>query len=397
MKRLFFVLTLVIPAWICSGAQKKEIAQAQTYIKSGKSLDKAETEMRKLLADSANRQNMKIWTVLSDAVRMQYEQGNEQLYLKQSYDTAKLFLTCKRMFQTFEAMDSVDAAPDGKGNVRIRYRKRNAEYLKPLRRNLYNGGVYFISKQNFGDAYDMLDCYLDCAVQPLFSHYKYGTDSSYALSASYLATYCGVRLGDTARALKHSSKALQYKPGREKTLQYLANIYQEKKDAAAYFETLKTGFGEYPTSEYFFTRLVDYYNSANMADSSLLVVDRALRADSTNLLFLYGKSNIMLNTGKYKECITLCDQIIARNDSVADAYYNAGVAYINLAFDAEKSGGKKGRALMAKYYKSALPYMERYRQLAPEQKDKWAAALYNIYLNLNMGKEFEKITNVLQN
>lgn len=40
--------------------------------------------------------------------------------------------------------------------------------------------------------------------------------------------------------------------------------------------------------------------------------------------------------------------------------------------------------------------MERYRALAPNQKDKWAPALYNIYLNLNMGKKFEEITKILQ-
>ena len=41
--------------------------------------------------------------------------------------------------------------------------------------------------------------------------------------------------------------------------------------------------------------------------------------------------------------------------------------------------------------------MERYRELAPDQKDKWAAALYNIYLNLNMGKKFEEIVGILKN
>ena len=41
--------------------------------------------------------------------------------------------------------------------------------------------------------------------------------------------------------------------------------------------------------------------------------------------------------------------------------------------------------------------MERYRELAPEQKDKWMAALYNIYLNLNMGTEFEEIDRMIRN
>lgn len=35
--------------------------------------------------------------------------------------------------------------------------------------------------------------------------------------------------------------------------------------------------------------------------------------------------------------------------------------------------------------------MERYRKLAPNEKDKWVPILYTIYLNLNMGKEFDEI------
>ena len=75
-------------------AQKKEISAAKDLVKAGKDLAKAESSMRKLLTDSANRNNKKIWNILFDAVKKQYEQGNEKLYLKQAYDTAQLFNAC---------------------------------------------------------------------------------------------------------------------------------------------------------------------------------------------------------------------------------------------------------------------------------------------------------------
>ena len=46
-------------------------------------------------------------------------------------------------------------------------------------------------------------------------------------------------------------------------------------------------------------------------------------------------------------------------------------------------------------YRKALPYMERYRKLAPQAKNKWGPALYRIYLMLNMGKEFDEIDALL--
>ena len=41
--------------------------------------------------------------------------------------------------------------------------------------------------------------------------------------------------------------------------------------------------------------------------------------------------------------------------------------------------------------KEALPYLERYRALAPDQRNRWLQPLYTIYLKLNMGEEFDEI------
>ena len=46
-------------------------------------------------------------------------------------------------------------------------------------------------------------------------------------------------------------------------------------------------------------------------------------------------------------------------------------------------------------YRKALPYMEKYRALAPTEKRKWGPALYRIYLQLNMGKQFEEIDKII--
>ena len=82
-------MLLLVPS--AGFAQKKEIQLAKDQVKSGKNLPQAQASMQKLLADSANRSNKKIWNLYFDAVRKQYEQGNEKLYLKQKYDTAQLF------------------------------------------------------------------------------------------------------------------------------------------------------------------------------------------------------------------------------------------------------------------------------------------------------------------
>ncbi len=394
MKRFLTIALLLIIMVPCLNAQRKEIGQARTFIKSGKNLDKAEQLMRNLLKDSANRENEKIHVVLCDALRKQYEERNMKMYLKQKQDTASFFLLTRNMFMAYESLDSLDARPNAKGKEQLRYREKNAAFLNTYRRNLYNGGLYFVRKQQYATAYDMLDTYIDCARQPLFASYHYPASPE----AAYWSLFCGYKLQDDEKALRYGEVALEDEDHQESALEYLSEIYKKKKATEAYEKTLRDGFTRYPDSKFFFTYLIDYYNEAQQPDSAMSVVNSALAHDSENELYLFAKSNLLLNTGDYTGCIALCDSLIARNDQYADAYYNAGLAYINMALITKRDmkEGRQSRRLVNDFYKKSMPYMERYRELAPEEKDKWAAALYNIYLQLNMGKQFEEIDKLLR-
>jgi len=57
---------------------------------------------------------------------------------------------------------------------------------------------------------------------------------------------------------------------------------------------------------------------------------------------------------------------------------------------------KRHKKQIRKMYQKALPYMEKCRQLAPGEKDKWGLPLYRIYFNLNMGKQFDEIDKILK-
>jgi len=380
-------------------AQKKDISQAKEYIKKGVNLDKAELLMSNLLKDSINRNNDKIWLVLFDAIKAQYDMGNEKLYLKQKYDTASLFILGKNMFSTLESLDSLDMKPDPNGKVKLRYRDKNAALLDEYRANLYNGGVYFISKHNYIEAYNLFNTYLDCAQQPLFSGYNYSEKDKIMPQAAYWAVYCGYKMKDTKATLRHTYLALKDTVHYNYMLQYLAETYKLEDDTIRYVDVLKEGFEKYPKFPFFFPRLIEHYSELGDYSKVLQIANRALAVDSTNNVFLFAKSTVLLNTGKYNECINICDSIIAKDGSFADAYLNAGLAYFNQAVDLDKTTqiSQKRRQMILAYYKKALPYMQKFRTLAPYQKEKWCLPLYTIYLNLNMGIEFDEIDKIITN
>ena len=395
MKKIVSLLIAVVFA-LGAVAQKKAIAQARTYIKSGKELEKAEKLMRDLLKDSANRNNPKIWVALGDAVRMQYDKGNEKLYLKQKYDTAALFNNAKKLFLVYEAFDSIDAKPDKKGKVQLKYRSRHAQILNGMRPNLYNGASFFLRKHDYANAWDYYDMYIQCAQHPLFQEYSYADNDTLMTTAAYRALYSAYRLHDMDKTYKYLSLAEKDTAQLDNTWRYLAETQLLSNDTTAYVATLKRGFERYPAHTFFFPRLVDYYNMNQLADSADTIINDALATDSTNVLFLFAKSTALLNAQKYDDCIAMTQKLMQLNDSMPEAYCNMGLAYYNQALLEDTTGKrtrKKRQAVNALYEKSR-PYLEKYRELAPQQQAKWVPALYTIYLNLNMGKQFEEIDNI---
>lgn len=396
-RKLFLVTLLVFATFVSATAQKKEMAQAKSDIKAGKAAE-AEAAMRALLADSVNRDNEKIWLVLFDAVKKQYEDVNEQMYLKQSTDTAKLFDAAYRMFGVLEGLDSVDAQPDKNGRVQLKYRRKNAEYLDAYRKNLYTGGSFFLNKQNYQRAFTLFSAYIDCAEQPLFQSYDYAVKDKRLPSAAFYALYSGYRANDHAATLRYKQLAETDTARLQLILQYVADTYRAEGDTVGYVATLEKGFDGNPASEYFFTHLFDHRFQRGDTLQALTLCNRSLAVKPKSTMAMTAKSAVLLTMQHYDECVQLCDSVIAINDRLADAYLNAGLAYFNQAvkIDNAPKHSRAERKTMLELYRSALKYMQTYRTLAPMRKDLWAMPLYTIYLNLNMGKEFVELDAIVK-
>ena len=362
-------------------------------LKGDKGYDKAEKLMTDLLKDSANLSNARIYDMWLLAVEKQYLQVNERMYKKEQVDTAGFFGLTRRMFDIGLRLDSLDMRPDKKGRVNLEYRKDNAEKLLQYQPNLFYGGTYYIRKGELEKAYDFFERYMDCDRQPLFTGYDLMVTDARMPEAAYWATYCGYRMNDPVLTLRYAQLARRDTAKLDYTLQYIAEAWRALKDQEMYVETLRDGFERYPESVYFFPRLMDSYSAKGNYEQALTVAEKALATDSLNTLFMLAKSTMLLNLGRYKECLDYSKQLIAFDGLATEAFYNAGTACVNIALGMDS---RKQKKQITKMYQKALPYMETYRKLAPEEKQKWGEALYRIYFNLNMGKQFEEIDRMLK-
>ena len=378
---------------LCLLAQRRQLQEARAIIKSGKNFDQAENMMTTLLKDTANQQNLRIYEMWLTSVEKQYDQINEAMYKKQTVDTTKFFNITRRLFTIGERLDSLDMRPDKKGRVSLSYRSDNARRLTTYRPNLYFGGTYHLRKGQLQTAYDCFEMYLDCDRQPLFTGYDFWQNDPRMATVAYWTTYTGYRMSDPVLTLRYAKEARRDTAKLEYTLQYIAQAWNMLKDEASYVAMLKEGVSLFPKSPYFFPRLMDHYMEKGNYEKGLSYAEDALQTDSLNELFLLAKSTMLLNLGRYADCLKTSERLIQVNNQMAEAYYNAGTACLNIALNMDSRRYKKQ---IRKMYQKAQPFMESYRILMPDAKDKWGPSLYRIYFNLNLGRQFDEIDKILK-
>lgn len=387
-----FLLSLMLSIGLL--AQKKEISQARTLLKNGKNPEQAEQLMTKLLKDSANQNDKRIYALWFQAVAQQYDKANERLYLHQNQDTAQFLALARRLFSIGGQLDTLDMRPDHRGRVDIEYRRQHAQQLLRLRPNLFNGGAFHFRKRAYLTAFDFFDTYIHNVHQPLFSNVQVDSLDPRLSEAAYWATLSGYRQHDPVLTLRHRHLALRDTAKAALTLQYIAEARRWLHDDSLYAVTLLHGFKQYPLNSYFFPRLIDYYTEHQQHTQALQLCDTALAVADTSRLFLFAKATALFNLKRYNESLQTAELIIDRfGDNMPEAYFLAGSALVNQALLLDPLSQKKQ---LRKTYTKARPYMERFRQLCPDQRQKWGTALYRIYLNLNLGRQFDEIDKLLE-
>ena len=401
MKKIRIQLLIILLFAGCSlslMAQKKEISQVKQMIKKSNNLNQAEQIMRDLLKDSANINNDKVWNTLFDVLNKKYLNGNEALYLKRPCDTTLFYNNIAEMFKVAICFDSIQVK-DNKPQKEInKSREKYANMLLSTRANLFNGGVFFIRKKDYNNGFDLLSLYITTAQHAIFSSYNLPQKDKYLPEAAYWTVFCGYKTQDANKALCYASLALTDSTHHANTLQYLADTYKMNRDTIHYEQTLKEGFDKYPVSPFFFSRLIAFYANEDNYSEGLNLVERALAIDSLNRSFRFAKSSILYHLKRYDQSIDICKSLLAEKDTTSGILLNIGLSYFNKAEDLNLKVGNvgKNKSKINSLYAKALGYLEEYRKREPQDKDKWAVALYTIYLNLNMGKEFEEIDKLLR-
>lgn len=325
---------------------------------------------------------------------------NKKAFLKKmvAADSMALFSTILTLYQDALLCDSIDAIPNSRGRVVLKFGNKTENLMKRYRSNLLTGGKYYLKKNDYANAFPYLDVYLRTAKDTLDVDYN---------MVSYWATICAYNLKNPLNTLKYSVHAFNYADDANKPIlqEYRVISYQMLESNQAFERELRVGVRDYPSHDFFFVNLNDLIYSQRRYDEGISLADSMLALDSNKSIYWYGKSIMNLGKQDFDKCIEFSDSCLSKDPNYVDAYFNKGISYCNLALIAQENANKDKNGAVSledykkiqDFYSKAKPCMEMVRKLQPENKERWAHALYRIYLYLNMGKEFDEIDKLLKN
>lgn len=449
---LLLICMILMPALASAPAHKdgkKQMKTIREQLKNKKAAD-ALKSIEKLREDSAYCWNPQLLQYGVEACKMLNDKENEKFYLKSKPDTVAFFNTTYNIIQYILLTDSAERlsaipvdtinrnAIEANEPIKFKYRKTNKEILSRTFKNFVAAPLYFNAHGKWEETERYTALAIDLATSPFASSYKrplYEPEMIRDFAVMHLNS-C-YRLSKFVEIEKYANFALQDSAKEESIIEKLAYAEIQRADSASYLQSLERGHSKFPANMFFFSRLVDVnlhlgnnnavLSAANQTleyvlhhaqdearfcvidttgtyaqpsdGQALIGVRTSVTLPSQDIAQIFEARAIAHHNNNHpRECIEDAENILSWNPEHPRANFYIGVSYYSMAEGIEIPGNVSDR----NYNKAtrernrllalARPHLETYRLTSPNDSAIWAPLLYETYLYLNLGPEFEEIS-----
>lgn len=396
MKRIQIIVVFLAAFIAQAGADtRKEYKNLKEYLKTS-NIGKGREQIAKCLADSVMSADPKFYDLAIALEKKANDAENMKLYLHQKYDTASFFNSNSKIVEYTLTQDSLQnkiaPLPESK-------RKKVAADLMPYFQNLYNGGMFYVKHKNWAEADRMLSRYIETSKSSLMQSQAAGNSGKLARAAFWIIT-ANFESKQYPAVLKYRELAENDTANIYYVMQYETIVYEQMHDTANYVKKLKEGIIRNPTStEFFFSRLTDYYNSVRDYKSAYQLNDSLLRTDSTSTLYLYAQTIALFNMKEYDKCIENTQKLLSIDANNPEGNYYIGLCWYNKGLDYDATitpdptsqTYKEDKRKVNQMFERAMPHLEAFRAMRPNEKERWQAPLYRIYFSLNLSNKLKEL------
>ena len=424
MKKLIFVLIAALGMSCTSYAQmsdkelKKATKTAQKIVKQARDdMDNPELSdkrnAKRLIDEAMKNPLLQDWYQTWYEASIVYEHFYNQETIKScnqgvKYDTIAMYDYLDKMITYALKSDSLEQIPNEKGKVTDETRRRLFPSI--IHRNLntmVNAGVYyFMNREDPANAYKFFDKYYSIANREDFADFREsdGIWQERNVKYAYFPALAAYQLGDWQNCLRYSVIAQNDDEYGEDATEFICECYGNMGDTVSWLKSLKEGLIKYPTVEWYYGHLLNYYSVRNNMDELEAFIREMIEIDPEKGYNYYVLGFVWQQNKDYDKAIEQYKIAIEKNDSLGDAYNNLGICIMTKAqqeldskgaLDYRTNAYKKAKQEYEDKLREAIPYFEKLRQIEPDKPTKWGLPLYQIYYVLKM-KEYDEIVKVLE-
>ena len=342
------------------------------------------------------------------------------------FDTVRFCTYLDKSINYFLKSHEYDVAPDAKGKVKSKYdapkppTKSNREYVMMFIDYYFHAGYFQSLMGNTDESVKYFEKFMQLPENPIFTDGQRDTiyqanKKVYMQAAQNLARihYTNKNWG---KAVEYANMALKSNDNKRDMYIIKMNSVKEQGDSIAYMNALKEAAFE-SGDPIFMQNLLYTYMTADNVTEAEAVANEFVTKDPNNKNAWYMKGCIDLNMKKeYAPARECFQKALDLDPNFLEANTNIAYTYTNEIYQRKQSGEfkwvgtgknfikgskdekvyKEELAIVHDYYKKALPYMLKVRELAPDQPKEWAYVLQMIYENLNMKTEKAEMDAIIE-
>lgn len=400
-------------------AQNSVVYKAETLMGENKTKEALEV----LKSSFDNPKTTKFGEIYNKAGRCAAQLFNPELVKaaqNQPLDTTLFINRLNEMVDYFTKSYVAEHTPNAKGKMpKAKFDAENKRMLLGCQDYFFYAAVFKNQQGDKAAARELFKKHVELPNNPALESVKdsllKAKNDSY-VTAAYYMTILSYEQKKWAEILETVDGAM----GNEK---YRRDLYmmkaqatlESKKDSMAYANVLREAVENLKDNANFMETLLGvYYNTNDLKSAEAMAADLIAKQPESKSAW-YMKGCVDLNLKKdYPAARTAFDKALSIDPKFLEANANMAFAFMNEVVTKRQNGAYKyagrqgkvtGKAEIAKYqkelaeiqgyYKKALPYMEKVRELAPDRSRFWASALQQIYSNLGRKDEAKQMDDIM--
>jgi len=382
MKRLVFIISILLGCYLTSSAQKSKVVAVFQLIETGK-YDDAKEEIDEAIADKKTGQWFRTWYARGLLCQTAYQKGIAEK------DQKKYELYPDQLYLAFESYEKARSF-DKRGKL--------DETLAPLYVGLANEiqtlGVQHFRNKEYEKALKAFEEAIQIYQSPIL---PVRTDTNLIYNAA-LAAFENESWDKAIEYLNKLNKDT-YSPN---VPHLLYSVYLRKADTAAAEKVLIEGIGRYEDNEDLILLLADLYFQTKTDEKAIAQLDDAYSKNPSNFIFPYSKGLIYQKREQYQTAIDAYKEALTIAPGETGIYENIGTCYYNIGVEIDR----KARAInnnraytrekekSDKAFETAVTWFEKSLEKDPDNQFV-ITKLYQLYRVLGIGDKMDNIEGML--